>query len=524
MKKLLIVILFYLMQTSAFADTTAVIGIPWCIYNQTTIKPCANITDVQSDILVGFSNISSDTVTINTLGVGTTNPTRQVHVELRGDDNFFVDGRTNERTITLGAYRQEHTAGTSGTRAINLDIDTNNQYDTHAINVNFVATGVSGNDYNHIYDLHLDTANSTGGEIGGYVCSKTGTGTASFACLDAYVDVAPIEQHSGTLTQAEAAFLYDGAFDNVTAEFRSNSNNATLFVNNGDYIYIGDSGKFDDIEFDLASFADGAGIKPTFEFSEGAGVWASLSAADGTNGFRQNGNVRWTIEPLTTWAVDTVNGVANKYWVRILRNQNNVTSPTEKTVKIISSTIYFWDKDGNLDINTLTVTPFTKHHDITPADVVLGVTGPSTDTIGIARGLGFDLDAEEVYYNVEVPSEWVGTSNFVINVKWASTTAIGAGETVKWDLQWRTVAEGEDIDAVAASTATATYTQSGGGTAGEKIDTAISIAYDDATNPIVVGDSLFFQFDRDVTADTYGGKAVVFDWDVEYSANSISTH
>jgi hypothetical protein len=387
MKKLLIVILFYLMQSSVFADTTAVIGIPWCIYNQTTIKPCANITDVQSDILIGFSNISSDTVTMNTLGVGTTDPTRQVHVELRGDDSIYIDGRTNERTITTGATQILHTAGASGTRAINIDVDANNQFDTHAVNVNFVATGVSGNDYNHIYDLHLDTANSTGGEIGGYVCSKTGTGTAEFACLDAYVDVAPIEHHSGILDQAEAAFLYDGAFDNVTAEFNSSSNNATLFVSNGDYVYLGDSNKFDDIEFDLVSFATGAGIKPTVDFSEGGGAWASLSAADGTNGFRQNGNIRWTIEPLVTWAVDTVNGIANKYWIRILRNQNNVTSPVEKTVKIVESVIYSWDEEG-----------------------LVSVSGIATDTIDAFSSGG----AVEYLVNQKIPL-FESHSSFTIN-------------------------------------------------------------------------------------------------------------
>jgi hypothetical protein len=351
MKKLLIVILFYIMQSSAFADTTAVIGIPWCIYNQTTIKPCANITDVQSDILIGFSNISSDTVTMNTLGVGTTDPTSQVHIELRGDDSIFIDGTTNEREITTGAIQIEHTAGTSGTRPININVNANNQFDTHAINSNFTATGVSGNDENHVYDAHIDTANSTGGNVGVFVCSKTGTGTLSAACVNAYTGVDPVKHNSGTLDQAEAAFLYDGAFDNVTAEFRSNSNNATLFVSNGDYVYLGDANKFDDIEFDLVSFSTNPGIKPTVEFSEGGGTWASLGVSDGTNGFRQNGNMRWSIEPLITWAVDTVNGVANKYWVRILRNQNNVTSPVEDTVKILESVIYSWDEGGLVSVS-----------------------------------------------------------------------------------------------------------------------------------------------------------------------------
>ena len=108
------------------------------------------------------------------------------------------------------------------------------------------------------------------------------------------------------------------------------------------------------VEVDLNTFADGAGIKPLFEFSAGSGTWTNLATTDGSNGFRQNGNIRWQAESLTTWTTDTVNGVADKFWIRVQRNQNNVnTIPIEKTLKIISSVIYSWNRDGLISIKDL---------------------------------------------------------------------------------------------------------------------------------------------------------------------------
>lgn len=477
-----------------------------------------------------FVNVTGNVITFGSIssvfGFGMYTSDHQIYIRMLPDRNILIDGRTNPRAYTLGVLRFEHSPEIPGTRAINIDVDTEGQPDTHAINVNFIAKGEPG-DYFHIYDGHVDSAGSTGGEVGFYVCGTSGDGTLDAYCVDVYAGMGVIEQHAGIAGAADNVFTYYTTFTNITAFANSTSANATLFEHDGDYVYWCDAAQFDDIFVTLATYADNPGVKfsDTFEYTRGLGNYSSVTVADGTNGMRQNGNIIFSPETIPSWATDTVGGAANQYCIRARRNQANLSVvPIEKIMKVVSTTEYKWDENADLSVNSLTVTSFEKHHDVTAGEIVLGVTAPTTDTIGVARGYGFDADAEVIYFNVEVPGEWIGAADFTIKAKWAPSTAPADTETVKWNIQWRSVAAGEDIDAIAASTATATYTQSGTGTAGEEIETSITIPYNDATNPLVVGDTIFVQFNRDVTGDTYGGKGVVFDWDVVYDANTISTH
>ena len=137
----------------------------------------------------------------------------------------------------------------------------------------------------------------------------------------------------------DTAFTYSGAaYTDVTSEFNDTASNVQMFVNNDDYVYIGDALKFTELEISLEIEADGDGIAPVFEFSKGSGTWEEFGPIDGTLGMLQNGNIVWDIEDLTDWAVDTVNAVATKYWIRIRRTQVSlVTPPTEYLVEVINS-------------------------------------------------------------------------------------------------------------------------------------------------------------------------------------------
>lgn len=496
MRKILFTFLLLLVPYTSFADSAGI--------------------NVRPDNIV-FGDISTN------FGFGMYTGDHQVFIRMLPDRNFLIDGRTHPRAYTLGVLRFEHSPEVPGTRAINIDVDTEGQPDTHAVNVNFIAKGEPG-DYFHIYDGHVDSSGSTGGDVGFYVCGTSGDGVLESYCVDVYAGMGVIEQHAGVAVAADNVFTYYTTFTNITGFANSTSSNTTLFANDNDYVYWCDAAKFDDIFITLETPAGNPGVKPTFEYTHGLGNYSTVTVADGTNGFRQNGNIIFSTDTIPNWATDTVGGVASQYCIRAQRNQSSLTAPVERLIKVVSTIEYYWNSTADIYANTITVNTFSKHHDVTAGEIVLGVTAPTTDTIGIARGYGFDADAENIYFNVEVPTEWIGTSNFAIDVKWAPSTAPANAETVKLDIQWRSVAEGEDIDGTAASTATATYTQSGAGTAGELIDTQILVAYDDATNPLVAGDTLYFIFNRDVSGDTYGGKAVVFDWDVSYDANTISTH
>ena len=172
----------------------------------------------------------------------------------------------------------------------------------------------------------------------------------------------------------------------------------------------------------------------------------------------------------------------------------------------------------------LTVGTFTRHHDINVGSALLGPTAPTLELIGLARGLGFDSDAETAYFSVEVSSDWVGTTDMSISVDWAPNTAPSDTETIKWDISYRAVSAGETVNVTSPTDITATYTQSGVGIVGELINTPITIDFDDATNPLTEGDIIFVEFTRDVTGDTFGEIPIVFNLNLAYDANTVAKH
>ncbi len=275
---------------------------------------------------------------------------------LLGNENVVLDARTSPRQITLGVFRIEHTAGISGTRPISLDVACNGFADTHAIDVNYLATGLIAGDESHGYDFHVNTADSTGGTIAAFAISKTGTGTVDVVAIETYPGIDVIEQDAGAVIVADANLVFSSAvYTDRTVEFGAIGNDVSLFVNDNDYIYIGHSVKFSAIEVSLSILATGAGIIPTFEYSDGAASFAAFGPGDGTNGFRQNGNI--TIPSgITNWVTRTVDGVTGKFWIRIRRtNAAIITAPSESTIKVVISSKYSWDSTGNVNVSTLNI-------------------------------------------------------------------------------------------------------------------------------------------------------------------------
>ncbi len=171
-------------------------------------------------------------------------------------------------------------------------------------------------------------------------------------------------------------------------------------------------------------------------------------------------------------------------------------------------------------------TTYTRHHDISAGAATLGPTAPTPTTVGTARGLGFAADNEVVHFTLEVPSEWDGVSNMTLIVCWypSSGDAVANNETVKWDLTYRSVAEGEAVDNGTQTVATATFVGGVGETDKEHYMTDITIVYNDGNQPLTIGDTVFFQFDRDVGTDDYSGSGIVSRWELQYTAIALASH
>ena len=108
-------------------------------------------------------------------------------------------------------------------------------------------------------------------------------------------------------------------------------------------------------------------------------------------------------------------------------------------------------------------------------------------------------------------------------VHWFPTSgdAVANGETVKWDISYRSIAEGEAVDRGTAVTITATFTGGASETDKEHYETILIIDFDNADQPLSVDDDIGFQFDRDKTGDTYSGAGIVYKWDLVYTSNTI---
>jgi hypothetical protein len=176
----------------------------------------------------------------------------------------------------------------------------------------------------------------------------------------------------------------------------------------------------------------------------------------------------------------------------------------------------------------VTIAPYFRYIDIEPGSAVLGPTAPSAIDLGTYRGLEFDADAERVNLTFEVPDDWVNDTDMVLKIYWTNDpgTAIGAGETVKFDISYRVtdMSSGELYDNGSAATGTVTYTQSGAGTDKQTRVSEITLAHGDANQPLETDYIVGISFDRDVTGDTYPQGACVFRWEVKLQSNSIPNH
>jgi hypothetical protein len=131
-------------------------------------------------------------------------------------------------------------------------------------------------------------------------------------------------------------------YTDITSSLRDPGTHTTMFVSNGDRVYIGHSSRFGGIRVDL-QLNSTHDIQPTFEYSQGGGVWKFFGAVDNTNGFTAGLNdITWIRSQLEDafgnldWEQDTVDG-NTMFWIRITRTAVTVTGgPTDDTFRLLT--------------------------------------------------------------------------------------------------------------------------------------------------------------------------------------------
>ena len=209
-------------------------------------------------------------------------------------------------------------------------------------------------------DIIVSASAASGGKYHAIDVATTGTSSATLAALGTHTGIDVIHQHTGSFIAPTQAWTYDdsgSSYGEVTTAFGSAGTDVTIFPDDDDAIFIGANAAFDEIEVILATKAN-VDIKPTFWYST-AVTFIQFFPADDTEGFTQDGDIRFNSDDLTNFAALSVNSVS-KFYIKIIRTKNNVgTDPIEDTIKTLAVTECFWNSTGAMQVVSIAVPTIT---------------------------------------------------------------------------------------------------------------------------------------------------------------------
>ena len=243
------------------------------------------------------------------------------------------------------------------------------------------------NDAVHLVEV-IETC-ACGGEVSALEVLSCSVGCADIFAITTGVNVNIIQQNSGTFCNASS--ILNCVADVLAALSCGGAGNITMFACNSDTVTVGSCAKFEEMEFIICTPASGGGVAPTFEFSTAGCGWTSFTPVDGTNGLKNTGEILWEDADIPTWAVHSC-----EFKIRITRTRVTLgTKPVVDLVQIAASTLYTWNKCGNLAVNVIDAldieTATVSARDGSLAITIANCTGVSTFVSGavfVAPALG----------------------------------------------------------------------------------------------------------------------------------------
>jgi len=175
------------------------------------------------------------------------------------------------------------------------------------------------------------------------------------------------------------------------------------------------------------------------------------------------------------------------------------------------------------DLWTFVDEPYTRHVQIQASLTGTPANQPAPVSFGTVSALQFATTGSRyVYCQWEVPNDWDG-SDVIIEIDWCPNSgAMTAPDAVKWDVEYRAIAEGEILTAGTVATGTVTINTSLAQYYFHHA--AFTIAWDDANQPLTKQDHVFFQFTRDTgVANDFGGTAAITEFEIVYTAIGYPT-
>lgn len=291
--------------------------------------------------------------TLTDLANGQLNESLAITLPAAGEITIDASTTTHTAHAALGIT---HKVGSSGLCAIDIE-QTQQGYTAHSFHAHLTSGAMAAGTDSGAMLVTVDTSSSTGGHIDGlHIQRATGNG-ADVAGIHVGSAVDPVHQVSGAEVAA-TVLTYNGAYTDVSAAAASSASDVQLWVANGDIVYVGHASEFDEVKINWQVVASNAGIKPLFEYWNGA-AWAEFKPIDGTKGGKKNGVISLTSADLTGWASVAVDGIT-KRWIRITRTAATLaTPPTEDTITVVVGALYSWDSSGDIVANSITVANLT---------------------------------------------------------------------------------------------------------------------------------------------------------------------
>lgn len=266
--------------------------------------------------------------------------------------NFLGIGtKTPLHTLDIcGDAELVHTAGANDEHALEVDVIAGGFGDIKAIDIDYITGAIAAGEDEGVILVNIDESIATGGEVFALEILTTTEGTDAIIGLKAGIGIEPINQLVGTFGDVD--LILNKTCDVTLALDCGGAGNITMFACDCDTVTLKHATTFNEVEIIVCTGASGGGVAPVFEFSTGACTWTAFSPTDGTNGFRNTGELLWDTPDLVCWVQ-----VSCQYLIRITRTRNTVTvDPIVDKIQLSAGKIYGWDKCAAISATSLETT------------------------------------------------------------------------------------------------------------------------------------------------------------------------
>ena len=170
-------------------------------------------------------------------------------------------------------------------------------------------------------------------------------------------------------TSADYAYLSNDdmtSFYDIQATIAEASGTVAVFEEQDNYIVLGNDVPFTAMNITLNTNAS-TDCDLKFEYLDANGFWDTFTPTDNTTGFTGNGSITWSFDDVINWLPNDVNDIESKYWIRIRRQEETVsTDPIVSQIELNTGNRFFLERqDFDLYTDSTVTTTSDSSGDVT---------------------------------------------------------------------------------------------------------------------------------------------------------------